>query len=197
MKRKGRASIHTWKSWWKGHSCFQTQSSKLAHAFKLQSLAHSFTNRTAVNVLPATSVPQTNKQNLQNFTDITQVQDPPNPLKPPNKQKVQGFTHKLHKITSSLSFHTLLCLHEAAAVGTRSVHSTTVKYGPGFSAALHHCKNSARQNSSWEDACASFCGQLHSGILVENNVLDVSTAIITAVETVSVMWFLLFKFQDS
>lgn len=66
--RKGGASIHTWKSWWRGYSCFQIQSSKLAHTFKLQSLAHSFINRTDVKVLPAPSVPQTD-----NICRISQI----------------------------------------------------------------------------------------------------------------------------
>lgn len=157
-------------------------------------------NRTDVEVLPAPSVPQTDKQNLQNFTDITQVQDPSKPLKPPDKQDVQNFTGRLHKITGSPSLQKLLYWHEAAALGTGFVPGTVVKYEPGFSVALHPCETSVRENnSSWEESCTSLCGRFHSGTLGENNVLEVATAIITVVERVSAMWFILilFIFQDS
>lgn len=41
-----------------------------------------------------------------------------------------------------------------------------------------------------EEACAPLCGWFHRASLVENNVLEVITTIITVVETVTVMWFI-------
>lgn len=69
------------------------------------------------------------------------------------------------------SLEKLLCLSEAAALGTGAVHGSTVK-------------------PTREEACASLCGCFHRARLVENNVLEVITTITATLETVTVMWFI-------